>query len=207
MSESVEATKTKILESARSEFLKNGFTNASLRTIASNAGLTTGAMYRHFKDKDALFCALVDEAIETAKKAICMGNVEMHANSSVNVLGRKHFEEEDKMMEDFLDYIYANFDAYVLLLTKAAGSTHENFIKEMTDLYTENCTQILNWMKKKFHVRKQIDPMSIHVLSYMIVTTYCEIILHKMDKSTAKKLINDMSEFFRFGFMHLLGLK
>lgn len=35
--------------------------DTSLRTIAANAGLTTGAMYRHFKDKDALFCALVDD--------------------------------------------------------------------------------------------------------------------------------------------------
>ena len=64
MSESAAETKAKILESAKKEFLEKGFVNASLRTIAANAGLTTGAMYRHFKDKDALFCALVDQAID-----------------------------------------------------------------------------------------------------------------------------------------------
>ena len=55
MGESAIETKKKILDSAMAEFLEKGFMNASLRTIASNAGLTTGAMYRHFKDKDALF--------------------------------------------------------------------------------------------------------------------------------------------------------
>lgn len=207
MSESVEATKTKILESAKKEFLKNGFTNASLRTIASNADLTTGAMYRHFKDKDALFCALVDDAIETSKRVISTGSVEFHENSKENVMGKKHFDEETKIMSDFLDYIYDHFDAFELLLTKAAGSTHENFVKEMTDLHTENCTALFAWLKKKFHVRKEIDKMSIHVISYMIITSYCEIILHRLEKKAAQKLITDMSDFFRFGFMHLLGLK
>ena len=44
MAESSSVTKEKILESAKKEFLENGFVNASLRTIAANAGLTTGAM-------------------------------------------------------------------------------------------------------------------------------------------------------------------
>ena len=51
MAESSAETKAKILSSAKTEFLEKGFMNASLRTIAANAGLTTGAMYRHFKDK------------------------------------------------------------------------------------------------------------------------------------------------------------
>ena len=62
MADASEETKSKILTSAKTEFLEKGFTNASLRTIAANAGLTTGAMYRHFKDKDALFCVLVSDA-------------------------------------------------------------------------------------------------------------------------------------------------
>ena len=70
MSDSTKETKQKILESAKKEFLEKGFSAASLRTIASNAGLTTGAMYRHFKDKDALFCALVDDAVDFVIKAI-----------------------------------------------------------------------------------------------------------------------------------------
>ena len=72
MAESSIETKTKLLESAKKEFLEKGFMNASLRTIAANAGVTTGAMYRHFKDKNAFFCALVDDAIEVTKKTVML---------------------------------------------------------------------------------------------------------------------------------------
>ena len=78
MSDASAETKKKILDSAMAEFLEKGFMNASLRTIASNAGLTTGAMYRHFKDKDALFCALVDEAIDVTTKTVMMADSSHH---------------------------------------------------------------------------------------------------------------------------------
>ena len=99
MSESAAETKAKILESAKNEFLDKGFVNASLRTIASNAGLTTGAMYRHFKDKDALFCALVDDAIDMATKTVMLADVSHHLD--FDSLGSKeHFEEENKQTSD-----------------------------------------------------------------------------------------------------------
>ena len=97
MSESAVETKAKILESAKNEFLEKGFINASLRTIASNAGVTTGAMYRHFKDKDALFCALVDEAIAFAQKTVMLADVMNHQDLD-NVVSEKHFEEETRQV-------------------------------------------------------------------------------------------------------------
>ena len=40
---------------------KKGFKNASLRSIAQAAGVTTGAIYGYYPDKAALFDALVSE--------------------------------------------------------------------------------------------------------------------------------------------------
>ena len=78
MSESAAETKAKIIESAKKEFLEKGFMNASLRTIAANAGVTTGAMYRHFKDKDALFCALVPFSLHWSVPAF----IHLHSHRS-----------------------------------------------------------------------------------------------------------------------------
>ena len=77
MAESSLETKQKLLESAKKEFLEKGFMNASLRTIAANAGVTTGAMYRHFKDKDAFFCALVDDVIDYVTQMVMLANTEI----------------------------------------------------------------------------------------------------------------------------------
>ena len=45
MAKQIEGVSEKIEKCAREEFLKNGYTDASLRTIASEAGTTTGSIY------------------------------------------------------------------------------------------------------------------------------------------------------------------
>ena len=44
-----------IIQAAYSEFLAYGFQKASLHKIAEKAGVTTGAIYTRYKNKDALF--------------------------------------------------------------------------------------------------------------------------------------------------------
>lgn len=60
----VTPTLDKILICSKEEFLKKGFKDASLRNIAKNANVTTGAIYRYFKDKDAIFVTLVNKFLK-----------------------------------------------------------------------------------------------------------------------------------------------
>ena len=53
----------RILESARTEFLASGFEKASLKTICEGAGVTTGALYKRYKGKEELFCAVVEQTV------------------------------------------------------------------------------------------------------------------------------------------------
>ena len=50
-----ENTIEKIKQTALDEFFMYGYNKASLRMICSRAGVTTGAMYFYFKNKEALF--------------------------------------------------------------------------------------------------------------------------------------------------------
>lgn len=54
----------KILQTARKLFLKMGYNGISMRTIASEAGLTTGAVYFHFKNKMDIYRTICLEATE-----------------------------------------------------------------------------------------------------------------------------------------------
>ena len=56
-------TRNNLLQSARKEFTEKGYMKASLRTICKNAGVTTGALYFFFKDKDDLFDAVVGDTV------------------------------------------------------------------------------------------------------------------------------------------------
>ena len=50
-----------IIQAAYSEFLVYGFQKASLHKIAEKAGVTTGAIYTRYKNKDALFASLLQD--------------------------------------------------------------------------------------------------------------------------------------------------
>ena len=205
MGESAAETKAKIIESAKKEFLEKGFIGANLRTIAADAGVTTGAMYRHFKDKDALFCALVDEAIEVITKTVMMADVITHSQFAPPA-SQEHHKEEQKAVKDLLDYIYAHFDAFVLLLTKAAGSTHENILNEICDLYTKNCESTFIWMYEQKIAPKQIDSMTVHFIASTLINAFAEIVFHKMNRKEALQYIENMTEFFHFGTLHMMGI-
>ena len=85
----------RLLDSARKEFMERGFLKAELKRICENAGVTTGAMYRHFKDKDAFFCALVDDAIAVTKQVIMLADPKNHENINMEQM-QEHIDFEKK---------------------------------------------------------------------------------------------------------------
>ncbi len=60
----------RLLASAQEEFIKNGFLKAELKTICENADITTGAVYKRYKGKEDLFCAVVGDIADALYSAI-----------------------------------------------------------------------------------------------------------------------------------------
>jgi len=56
-------TRGRLLRAAFEEMLRSGFRNADLDAILATAGVTKGALYYHFDNKEALGYAVVDEVI------------------------------------------------------------------------------------------------------------------------------------------------
>lgn len=53
-------TEQKLIESGKAEFLKKGYAKANLRDLCKTAGVTTGAFYFSFANKEALLAAILD---------------------------------------------------------------------------------------------------------------------------------------------------
>jgi len=58
-----ERTRVRLLQAAFQEIHRSGFRNADLDAILARAGVTKGALYYHFENKEALGYAVVDEVI------------------------------------------------------------------------------------------------------------------------------------------------
>jgi AcrR family transcriptional regulator len=55
------ATRDRILAAARKLFLEHGLEGVGMRTVAGRVGLTPMALYRHFRSREALHDALVEQ--------------------------------------------------------------------------------------------------------------------------------------------------
>lgn len=58
-----EAKHTSILTAARDIFMRYGFSNAAMADIAKQADVSTATLYKHFRSKEELFDAIVEEEI------------------------------------------------------------------------------------------------------------------------------------------------
>jgi AcrR family transcriptional regulator len=56
-----EATRRGLLKAARKLFGKQGYASTSVDEVVRAAGVTKGALYHHFRDKDDLFRAVVEQ--------------------------------------------------------------------------------------------------------------------------------------------------
>jgi AcrR family transcriptional regulator len=58
--EQAEATRAAILAVARELFAEMGYANAGTEEVVKRARITRGALYHHFRDKQALFCGVYE---------------------------------------------------------------------------------------------------------------------------------------------------
>jgi len=70
MQQRSEETRTKIMDAAIKLFSINGYNKASVDDICTEAGISKGAFYHHFKSKQELFLALLDGWLNNIDKAI-----------------------------------------------------------------------------------------------------------------------------------------
>ena len=128
-----EATKQQLLELAKAEFLEKGYNKASVRNIAKTAGLTTGAVFRYYPDKAALFDALVAEAADTLVNQFKAAE-EAHYDLIPAEKTSESTELSTNYLNYFINYIYDNFDAFKLVICFSEGTRYANYIHELVEL-------------------------------------------------------------------------
>lgn len=121
--------KNQILDAAINVFAKKGFASAKTDDIARLAKLGKGTIYRYFKNKKALFLALVDRGLERLRDLMSkeVGRVEdplekietaiktylsfFENNSSlIDILVHEHSGFHERIRKKYFEHYYGNID-------------------------------------------------------------------------------------------------
>lgn len=108
-------TRQRLLEAARNIFAQRGFAAASLDEVAEEAGLTKGAVYSNFANKEDLVLAVLDDSFnrridEVLSKVDMDGSLEEQAHVGGALFMAMSEEERwlDLLSFDFLTYAARN---------------------------------------------------------------------------------------------------
>ena len=76
--EQLAAKRAEILAAARRAFARHGYEGATVKVLEAETGLSRGAIFHHFRDKDALFLALAeDDAAQMTETVAAHGLVQV----------------------------------------------------------------------------------------------------------------------------------
>lgn len=127
-------TRHTLLQCAKKEFMEKGYSKASLRSICKEAGVTTGALYFFFQDKDDLFCSLVSESLMRIMQLIKEHQQLEENEAREEILSSNHDMDSERILVEVLVHeMYQNRDEMLLLVNGAQGSSLENAVDRIID--------------------------------------------------------------------------
>lgn len=206
MSTKAEDTEKNILNTARKHFLKDGFFGASLRNIVKDAGLTTGAFYKYYPTKEALFDALTDPYIEHIYQ-IYDRVVEDFEKLSAKEQTSNMSDTSGDGMDQMIDYIYEHYDNFRLLLKCGDSGKFETFIHNMVDREMRSSLEYVKKMKEDGIEIPIVGESLMHMIYTGFFSSTFQIIEHDIDKETAKRNVHKLREFNTGGWERLWNVK
>ena len=184
-------SRERLIECAKKEFLEKGFAKASLRQIAAEAGLTTGAVYFFFKDKNGLFGAVVEKTLTRITKVI---SEHFQEDIETELANYVHTENDHAdFADDIVDALYADYDSTMILLKKAQGSEYENVIENITQMLNVTYTAIAE-KDAQIMPEKKINWYILHWMCHVQINAFVHLLEHERDHGKAKKKIRPVME-------------
>lgn len=194
--------KALILNASKREFLELGFEKASLRQIAAQAGVTKGNIYTYFKNKDELFCSIVEPAVSLIRDY-------MKEEEYIPDYGKDPVSSEKLSCETyhrFVNGLSLYRDELKLLFFSSAGSGYAGFKEDVYRLHTESCRNFFRqWFALNPDKQIEVSDMLLHSFGSLFLSFIEEILVHEPDDEEMGNYINQMATFVTGGMMKLIN--
>jgi AcrR family transcriptional regulator len=180
----VRGTRRALLDTARQVFADNGFQATRTEEIVQRAGLTRGALYHHFRDKEDLFRAVHEEIVGEVTQLLRRRSGDGH--TSAWALFRAN-------SDIYLDAASTNPAYRQIVLIDGPAVMGWNAVSERRDGPTHRIFQYLQDAMDEGAVEPQpVEPLG-HLLSALGVAS-AMYVAHAEDPVEARRQISECSE-------------
>ena len=184
-----ESSRKEILKAAREEFLEKGYKGASLRSICKKAGVTTGAFYFQFENKEQLLDEILRPVITYFSAMVQKSTMEEFEGESSSADG------DEQMLEMLWNYK----EECQILLEGTAGTAYEKVFEELQ----EGLRQGFLLFFGKYGI-SDVDEKLLDVIVRMRVESYLTIIRKEYTLEETKKLARQIGIYCDAGFEALV---
>lgn len=191
-----EEIRNTIFDSALTEFNDKGFKEASMRSIAERSGMTVGNLYRYYKNKDALFYAVISPAFNKV-----IDNIKDTEKTNLS-----HSKTLNQLLEEIISNIVDIYkehkDALMILLYGSEGTPYEKAREQITALIEKNI-KIL-FIEKLQASGHTVDDFFAHVLAVSHLAAIETILKNCSNEGEIKNLMN---AYFMFAFSNITPIE
>lgn len=180
-------TKMKLLAVAKQEFLKKGFSGINVRNLAQKAGLTTGAIYNQFNNKDGIFEAVVGTVSRYFLNLLDKSEHGVYGTYSMKTADLALITQvAQKRFSVLIDFFYNNWDEMKLIFCCSQGSTYEHFLDNAIEFVESKTLAAMKQDKTKISKREKFF---IHVMISTQFSNMKEIFDHDLNKKEATQYL------------------
>lgn len=167
----------RILDSAKQEFLAQGFEQASLKHICEQAQVTTGALYKRYRSKEDLFCSLVADTV-TALNGVVEEKCAIRPETLSDAALIQAWEMDEDYMLWWFDFLNQYHDGFTMLLRCAEGTVYSNFQHDWVEHMTQATYDYYAEARRRGLAAQDISVEEMHILLTSFWTTIYEPFIH-----------------------------
>ncbi len=191
-----------IIEAATAEFLEYGFTDASMRRIASAAGMSASGLYKHFAGKEEMFAALVEPAYQGLMDLFRQEADDQRRSVGNGDLSQWETGRDAKLA---MAYIYDHLDAFRLLVCKSQGTKYEGFLHELAVLEEETTLSFMEMLKQQGMKLSAFRMKELHLLTTANINAVFQTVEHDFTREEAMHYADTLDRFFSKAWQEFFG--
>lgn len=194
------ATLEGINKAGMDEFSEKGFRNASMRSIAKRAHVSTGAIYGYYDSKEELYDSLVREQAERIMSIfhdVQPIGPDVSNEEFKNILKKSGSQHLMKVVETAFDHLPETR----LLICHSSGTKYADFIHSLSEIEAKSSKEL---RKRILNGRRKIPSNFEHIIVSGMFSALCEIIIHDYSREEAVLCMQSLIDFYTAGWIGLL---